>query len=50
MSRNYDTKLSREIITGNFELVYKVAENVGIIGIVSYPKITFLLFGSFKTY
>ena len=39
MWRNYDTKLSGEIITGNYELVYYVAENVGIIGILAYPKI-----------
>ena len=38
MRRNYDTKLSGEIITGNYELVYNVAENVGIIGILTYPK------------
>ena len=37
MSRNYDTKLSGEIITGNYELE-NVAENVGIIGILAYPK------------
>ena len=39
MRRNYDTKLSGEIITGNYELVYYVAENVGIIGILAYPTI-----------
>ena len=43
MRRNYDTKLSasklsEEIITGNYQLVYYVAENVGIIGILAYPK------------
>ena len=38
MSRNYDTKLWGEIISGNYELVYD-AENVGIIGILAYPKI-----------
>ena len=38
MRRNYDTKLSGEIITGNYELVYYVAENVVIIGILPYPK------------
>ena len=43
MRRNYDTKLSAsklsgEIITGNYELVYYVAENIGIIGILAYPK------------
>ena len=41
MSRNYDTKLSREIITGNY-----VAENVGIIGILPYPKIHSIIFYS----
>ena len=25
-------------MTGNYELVYHVAENVGIIGILTYPK------------
>ena len=44
LRRNYDTKLSAsrlsgEIITGNYQLVYYVAENVGIIGILAYPKI-----------
>ena len=44
MRRNYDTKLSAsklsgKIITGNYQLVYYVAENVGIIGILAYPKI-----------
>ena len=40
MRRNYDTKLSGEIITGNYELVlvYYVGENGGIIGILAYPK------------
>ena len=43
MRRNYDTKLSAsklsgEIMTGNYQLVYYVAENVGIIGILAYPK------------
>ena len=33
-----NTILSGEIITGNYELVYYVAENVGIIGILAYPK------------
>ena len=37
-SWNYDAQLSGEIITGNYELVYYVAENVGIIGILAYPK------------
>ena len=26
-------------MTGNYELVYYVAENVGILGILAYPKI-----------
>ena len=44
MRRNYDTKLSAsklsgEIITENYQLVYYVAENVGIIGILAYPNI-----------
>ena len=48
MRRNYDTKLSAsklsgKIITGNYQLVYHVAENVGIIGILAYPK-TYLQF------
>ena len=38
MSRNYDIKLWGEIITGNYQLVYYDAENVGIIGILAYPK------------
>ena len=38
MRRNYDTKLSGEIMTRNYQLVYHVAENVGIIGILTYPK------------
>ena len=42
MRRNYDTKLSAsnlsgEIITGNYELLYYVAENVGIIAFI--PKL-----------
>ena len=32
-------QLSGEIITVNYELVYYVAENVVIIGILAYPKI-----------
>ena len=43
MRRNYDTKLSGEIISGNYELVYYVTENVGIIRILSYPKINLLV-------
>ena len=31
MKRNYDTKLSGEIMTRNYVLVYYVAQNVGII-------------------
>ena len=38
--RNYYRKLSAEIITENYELVYYNAENVGIIGILAYPKIS----------
>jgi hypothetical protein len=38
MSRNYDTKLLGEIIKGNYVLVYYDAENVGIMGILAYPK------------
>ena len=38
MSRNYDTKLLGEIIKGNYVLVYYGAENVGIMGILAYPK------------
>ena len=34
------SNLSGEIITGNYQLVYYVAENVGIIGILPYPKST----------
>ena len=34
MRRNYDTK----IITGNYQLVYYVAENVGIIRKLAYAK------------
>ena len=37
-SRNYNRKLSGEIITRNYQLVYYVAKNVGIIGILPYPK------------
>ena len=32
------TKLSLEIITQNYYIVYYVAENVGIIAILAYPK------------
>ena len=34
MTRNYEEKLSAEIITGNYH-----TENVGIIGILAYLKI-----------
>ena len=33
------SKLLGKIITGNYELVNYVAEDVGIIGILAYPKI-----------
>ena len=36
---NYQEKLSHEIITRNYQLVYHVAENVELIGILAYPKI-----------
>ena len=38
MSRNYYRKLSGEIMTQNYDLLYNVAKNVGIIGILVYPK------------
>ena len=38
MCDNYEEKLSAEIMTRNYELVYYVAQNVGIIGILPYPK------------
>ena len=38
ISRNYDTKLSGDIMTQNYKLVYYVSQNVGIIGILAYPK------------
>ena len=43
MSRNYQQKLSAEIMTRNYQeklsaSIYYVAENVGIIGILAYPK------------
>ena len=40
MTRNYDEKLSAEIMTRNYQLVYYRSENVGIIGILTYPKMT----------
>ena len=40
MRRNYDTKLSEEIITRNYKRVYYVAENLGIIEILAYPKLS----------
>ena len=39
MTRDYEEKLSAEIITRNYQLVYNVAEDVGIMGILAYPKI-----------
>ena len=43
MRRNYHRKLKGEIITGNYEAklsasIYHHAKNVGIIGILAYPK------------
>ena len=43
MRRNYDTKLLAsklwgEIMTENIQLVYQWCRNVGIIGILAYPK------------
>ena len=38
MTRNYEEKLSAEIMTRNYQLVYYRSENVGIIGILAYPK------------
>ena len=40
MRRNYEEKLSGEIKTRNYELVYYVSENMGIIGILAYPKMS----------
>ena len=39
MTRNYQEKLPGEIMTRYYQLVYCVAQNVGIIGILAYPKI-----------
>jgi hypothetical protein len=36
--KNCDAQLSAEIMTRNYQIVYYVAENVGIIGILAYPK------------
>ena len=36
--RNYDTKLSGEIVTRNYDLVYYVAQNLGIKGILACRK------------
>ena len=45
---NYQEKLSASILCrgkcGNYQLVYYVAENVEIIGILAYPKIILLWF------
>ena len=35
--RNYYMKLSGEIMTRNYDLVYYVAQNVGIVGILAFP-------------
>ena len=39
MRVNYYRKLSVEIISGNYELVYYHAKNVKFIVILAYPKI-----------
>ena len=39
IKRNYEGKLSVEIITENYQLVYYHAKNVRFIGILAYPKI-----------
>ena len=44
MTRNYEEKLRGEIMTRNYELVYYVSQNVGIIGILAYPKVVYVLF------
>ena len=49
MRKNYYTKLSAsklsgEIMTVNYQLVYYVAENVGIIGILAYSTIGYVEF------
>ena len=48
MRRNYHKKLWGEIITGNYQLeyVYHHAKNMGIIGILAYPKFTLTSFWS----
>ena len=38
MMRNYQQKLSGEIMTQNYQLVYYRSENVGIIGILRIQK------------
>ena len=40
MSGNYYRKLLQEIITGNYDKYINDAENVGIIGILAFPKIS----------
>ena len=45
MCDNYEQKLLQEIITGNYHRklsasIYHHVNNVGIIGILAYPKIT----------
>ena len=41
MRKNYHRKLWGKIITGNYQLVYVYhhAKNMGIMGILAYPKI-----------
>ena len=46
---NYEWKLLQEIMSGNYyrklsASIYHQAENVSIIGILSYPKIVFCRF------
>ena len=47
-TRNYQQKLSGEIMSRNYDLVYYVADNVGIIGILAYPKILNILNNSYE--
>ena len=44
MSRYYYRKLQGKIITGNYELVYYDAKNVGIVGIMAYPKTVYFIY------
>ena len=50
MRENYEEKLSGAIMTRNYELVYYVAQNVEIIGILAYPKIMKTNITGFKLY